>query len=87
MSAVNKAILMGTGCAMGMSLFLWITKMLPIFIWVTLPGWIFAWLILFAFHAQESAHRDALDLVLLTVGNAAAYSGFFLFILTRPKDG
>ena len=72
---------------MGMTLFLWITKMGLIFIWVTLPGYIFSWAILFAFRAQDSVHRDALGIVLLTVGNAAAYSGFFLFILTRPKDG
>src|SRR5438552_6813184 len=50
------------------------------------PGLI-AWGTIIVLRGENWSHRDAIGLLLLTVGNAFFYSWFCFFALSRKRDG
>jgi hypothetical protein len=87
MKLIPQAILIGTGISGGLTLLVWVTKMSAVFIWIMLPGFLLAWGAIVVLHGQAWQHRDAIMLILVTLGNAAFYSWISFLILNLPKDG
>src|SRR5437667_12623486 len=87
MTLKSKCVLLGTAISAGLTLFIWAFKLMAVLIWITLPGWLIAWGTIIVLRGENWSHRDAIGLLLLTVGNAFFYSWFCFFALSRKRDG
>ena len=85
MNLKPQSVLLGAAIAGALSRAMWAFKAMPLLIWVTLPGWLFAWGLIIALRGEQWLHRDAIGVILVTIGNAALYSWVCFRIMRRRR--